>query len=242
MRLIDRMTGAGLRLGLGRRSTALIETTGRNSGQPRVMPVTNDLDGDVFWIVTEHGRKANYVRNLEANPNVRVNAGRGWRRGTARIVDEDLRRGLHGSLRSIHDHARTHRSSPRPVLRTWSFASTSTNNDSCSRWSQTESGDGMQGLRVRSGSIWILRGDPGGQWATRSSAGPDGGSARPPSRRSSAIASSAASSGRSASSGVGTRLPGACGQSRAGSAARTRPLRRPDPHPRLNREGRDGPR
>lgn len=71
------------------RSTALLETTGRTSGLPRVTPVTNGLDGDVFWIVTEHGRSANYVRNLEANPRVRVKAGPRWRSGTARIVDED---------------------------------------------------------------------------------------------------------------------------------------------------------
>jgi len=89
MRLIDRVTRAAVRLGVQRRSTALIETLGRKSGVPRVTPVTNGLDGDVFWLVTEHGRKANYVRNLEANPRVRVNADRGWRTGTARIVDED---------------------------------------------------------------------------------------------------------------------------------------------------------
>ena len=56
---------------------------------PRVTPVTNGLDGDLFWIVTEHGHSANYVRNIEAEPRVRVNTGRGWRNGTARIVDED---------------------------------------------------------------------------------------------------------------------------------------------------------
>jgi deazaflavin-dependent oxidoreductase (nitroreductase family) len=89
MRLIDRVARAAVRVGLGRRSTALIETTGRRSGKSRVTPVTNGLDGDVFWIVTEHGHKANYVRNIEANPRVRVNAGRGWRTGTARIVDDD---------------------------------------------------------------------------------------------------------------------------------------------------------
>lgn len=89
MRLIDRITRRALSLGLARRSTALIETIGRKSGQPRTTPVTNGLDGDVFWIVTEYGHAANYVRNIEANPRVRVNAGAGWRAGTARIVDED---------------------------------------------------------------------------------------------------------------------------------------------------------
>jgi deazaflavin-dependent oxidoreductase (nitroreductase family) len=64
MRLIDRLTRTALRLGLGRRSTALLETIGRKTGAPRVTPVTNGLDGDVFWVVTEHGHNANYVRNI----------------------------------------------------------------------------------------------------------------------------------------------------------------------------------
>jgi len=89
MRLIDRFMRADVRAGLARRSTALIETTGRTSGLARVTPVTNGLDGDVFWLVTEHGHRANYVRNIKANPRVRVNAGGGWRAGTAHLVDED---------------------------------------------------------------------------------------------------------------------------------------------------------
>ena len=89
MRIRDRLARALVRAGLMDRSTALIETIGRKSGQPRVTPVTNGLDGDVFWIVTEHGGGAAYVRNLEANPRVRVKAGRRWRTGTAEFVDED---------------------------------------------------------------------------------------------------------------------------------------------------------
>jgi deazaflavin-dependent oxidoreductase (nitroreductase family) len=89
VRPIDRIARTAVRLGIGRRSTALIETIGRKSGAPRVIPVTNGLDGDVFWLVTEHGRKADYVRNIEAEPRVRINAGRGWRSGTAQIVEDD---------------------------------------------------------------------------------------------------------------------------------------------------------
>ncbi len=77
-----------LGVGLMRRSTALLETTGRKSGQPRVTPVTNGLSGDEFWIVTEHGGRADYVRNIEADPRVRVKTGRHWRAGTARFVDD----------------------------------------------------------------------------------------------------------------------------------------------------------
>lgn len=89
MRLVDRLMRRAVACGVGARSTALLETVGRSSGLPRVTPVTNGLDGDVFWLVTEHGRRAHYVRNLEAEPRVRVRAGRRWRPGLARIVDED---------------------------------------------------------------------------------------------------------------------------------------------------------
>jgi deazaflavin-dependent oxidoreductase (nitroreductase family) len=39
--------------------------------------------------VTEHGRKAGYVRNIEANPRVRVKVGRRWRTGSARVLADD---------------------------------------------------------------------------------------------------------------------------------------------------------
>ena len=77
------------RLGLPAPGTAILETTGRKSGQPRRNPVTNGLDDGVFWIVAEHGRRASYVRNIEANPQVRLLTGRRWCKGTARLVSDD---------------------------------------------------------------------------------------------------------------------------------------------------------
>src|SRR5947209_8744578 len=74
------------RLGWSVPGCALLETTGRVSGRPRVTPVTDGLDGEVFWVVSEHGRQAGYVRDLEADPQVRVRTGRGWRTGTARVL------------------------------------------------------------------------------------------------------------------------------------------------------------
>jgi deazaflavin-dependent oxidoreductase (nitroreductase family) len=68
---------------------ALLETTGRKSGLPRRTPVGNGLDGNTFWIVTEHGRSADYVRNIEADPRVRIKVGRRWRTGTAVVLPED---------------------------------------------------------------------------------------------------------------------------------------------------------
>ena len=69
--------------------TALLETTGRKSRQPRQTPVGNGLRGDEFWIITEHGRHAAYVKNIEADPHVRVKVGRTWFTGTAHILPDD---------------------------------------------------------------------------------------------------------------------------------------------------------
>lgn len=72
-------------------SLALLETTGRRSGEPRRTPVTNGLlrGTNTFWLVAEHGHKASYVRNIEADPHVRVRIGRRWRTGLAHVLDED---------------------------------------------------------------------------------------------------------------------------------------------------------
>ena len=87
--LVNPIVRGLFRLGLPAPGTAILETTGRKSGQPRRNPVTNGLDDGVFWIVAEHGRRANYVRNIEANPNVRVRIGRRWLAGTARLAPDD---------------------------------------------------------------------------------------------------------------------------------------------------------
>jgi deazaflavin-dependent oxidoreductase (nitroreductase family) len=72
---------------------ALLETTGRHTGRSRYTPVCDGLDGDVFWLVSQQGRQADWVRNLEANPRVRVKVGGGprarWRTGTGQVLDSD---------------------------------------------------------------------------------------------------------------------------------------------------------
>lgn len=90
------------RLGLPAPGTAILETTGRKTGRARPTPVTNGLDGDVFWIVTEHGRRAAYVLNIKANPRVRVRTGLGWRTGTAQVLPDDDPRERLRYIASIH--------------------------------------------------------------------------------------------------------------------------------------------
>ena len=86
---LDRLAFA---LGIPPPGDALLETTGRHSGKPRVTPVCDGTEGDTFWIVAQQGRRADYVRNIEADPRVRVKGSltrRGWRAGTAHILDDD---------------------------------------------------------------------------------------------------------------------------------------------------------
>ena len=80
-------------LGVPPPGDALLETTGRRTGQPRRTPICDGLDGEVFWLVAQRGRQADWVRNIEANPRVRVKvrsgSGVSWRAGTAHILDDD---------------------------------------------------------------------------------------------------------------------------------------------------------
>jgi deazaflavin-dependent oxidoreductase (nitroreductase family) len=88
-RLNNRITRFSLRHGIGLRAFALLETTGRRSGQPRQTPVGNGLRHDTFWLIAAHGTQADYVRNIQANPRVRVRIGSRWRTGTAVLLPDD---------------------------------------------------------------------------------------------------------------------------------------------------------
>jgi deazaflavin-dependent oxidoreductase (nitroreductase family) len=85
----NRLIRLGLRAGIAPRAFALLETTGRRTGLPRQTPVGNGLGGDTFWLVAAHGTQADYVRNLQADPRVRVKADGVWRAGTAVVMADD---------------------------------------------------------------------------------------------------------------------------------------------------------
>ncbi len=88
-RLFNPLVKAAVDAGLPVPGIAILETTGRKSGLPRRTPVGRSLDGDTCWIVAEHGYKAGYVRNIQADPSVRIKLGRRWRTGTAYVVPDD---------------------------------------------------------------------------------------------------------------------------------------------------------
>ncbi len=62
------------------------------------MPVVNGLDGDTFWLIAALGEQAVFVRNILAEPRVRVRARSArlpdgltmrWRSGTAHPLPDD---------------------------------------------------------------------------------------------------------------------------------------------------------
>ena len=76
----------------------LLETTGRTSGKPRRTPLGGSRVGDEFWFVSEFGEKSQYVRNIKADPNVRVRLRGRWHNGTAHLMPDD---DPHERLRSL---------------------------------------------------------------------------------------------------------------------------------------------
>ncbi len=81
---------------------ALLETIGRKTGRPWRNPVGNGLVGDTFWIVAEHGYQAGYVKNIMANPRVRLRVGARWREGVAHVLPDDDARERQRTLRRFN--------------------------------------------------------------------------------------------------------------------------------------------
>ena len=82
-----------LAIGINPLGLAILETRGRSSGKPRRVPVGNGRKGDAFWIIAEHGTRAEYVRNLQQDPRVRVRLRVGlryrWVPGFATVLPDD---------------------------------------------------------------------------------------------------------------------------------------------------------
>jgi deazaflavin-dependent oxidoreductase (nitroreductase family) len=75
---------------VGRRlPLTMLETIGRKSGQPRRTAIGGRVIGKQFWMVSEHGEHSHYVRNIKANPAVRLRIHGRWRSGTAHLLPDD---------------------------------------------------------------------------------------------------------------------------------------------------------
>ena len=90
-RVLNPVVGTLVRRGV-LRGWLILETMGRRSGEPRQTPAGYAREGDVVWIVAEFGRRASYVKNIEANPRVRVCLRGRWHSGIATpLPDDDAR-------------------------------------------------------------------------------------------------------------------------------------------------------
>jgi hypothetical protein len=54
------------RLGFGPPGDVLLETIGRRTGRTRRTPICDGQEGNTFWLVVQHGRRTDYVRNIES--------------------------------------------------------------------------------------------------------------------------------------------------------------------------------
>jgi deazaflavin-dependent oxidoreductase (nitroreductase family) len=80
----------------------VLETTGRRSGRTRLTPLARGPEADgALWLISVHGRRASWVKNLEASPSVRLRVRGRWRAGTASVVEWDAER-----VRSFNAYAR----------------------------------------------------------------------------------------------------------------------------------------
>jgi deazaflavin-dependent oxidoreductase (nitroreductase family) len=69
----------------------LLTTTGRKSGQARVTPLQYEKIGDSYYLGAARGLKADWVRNIQVNPDVKLRVGSKNVRGKAEIVTDPAR-------------------------------------------------------------------------------------------------------------------------------------------------------
>jgi deazaflavin-dependent oxidoreductase (nitroreductase family) len=86
---INPVMRAMLRAGLAPGAFALLETTGRRTGLPRQTPIGGHLEGRTYWVVAQRGDDSDFVRNLLANPRVRLKLRQGWHFGSATLLPGD---------------------------------------------------------------------------------------------------------------------------------------------------------
>jgi deazaflavin-dependent oxidoreductase (nitroreductase family) len=88
-RLLNPAVAALSKLGLRTAMATELETVGRKSGQLRRVPVSAQFDQNGAWIISQHGTRSGWGRNIVDNPNVRLRQGNQWRVGIAKFRPDD---------------------------------------------------------------------------------------------------------------------------------------------------------
>jgi deazaflavin-dependent oxidoreductase (nitroreductase family) len=77
------------RLGVRTAMATELETIGRKTGQARRVPVSAQFDNTGAWLISQHGTRSGWGRNIADNPNIRVRQGNQWRAGVATFRPDD---------------------------------------------------------------------------------------------------------------------------------------------------------
>jgi deazaflavin-dependent oxidoreductase (nitroreductase family) len=76
-------------LGIRTAMATELETIGRKTGQARRVPVSAQFDNDGAWLISQHGTRSGWGRNIADNPNIRLRQGNQWRAGVATFRPDD---------------------------------------------------------------------------------------------------------------------------------------------------------
>jgi deazaflavin-dependent oxidoreductase (nitroreductase family) len=80
-----------------------LTTTGRVSGEPREIEIWfTERDGR-FYIIAEHRESTHWVRNSQANPQVKVRVGDRAFQAIARVVNDDREPELAAAVKALSD-------------------------------------------------------------------------------------------------------------------------------------------
>ena len=71
-----------------------LQTTGRTSGRPRTIEIWFATDGERVYMLAGGRHRAHWVRNLAADPHVRVRIGGQSLTGLARVIESEEREDL----------------------------------------------------------------------------------------------------------------------------------------------------
>jgi deazaflavin-dependent oxidoreductase (nitroreductase family) len=77
------------KLGLRTAMATELETIGRKTGQVRRVPVSAQFDDKGAWVISQHGNRSGWGRNIADNPNIRLRQGSQWRSGVATFRPDD---------------------------------------------------------------------------------------------------------------------------------------------------------
>lgn len=80
-----------------------LTTTGRRSGLPREIEIWFTEHGGRFYVIAEHRERAQWVRNILADPHVRVRVGDRGFAGVARPVSDEREPELVRVVKALSD-------------------------------------------------------------------------------------------------------------------------------------------